>query len=118
MKKILVWSIQHTGTFFCIEALAAGTKEENRITGFGSFFNRHRRLGRKIYLDLDIFSFGRSPPPSLEWLMREHVDYAMEDFTDYFPIKDGPASIGWYDRCILDLAKSHPNLRAIEEKAV
>ncbi len=95
MKKILVWSMQHTGTYFCVHAISSGTEEDRKVTGFGSIWCRHETVGT-------------------EPVIKDEV----KDFSDYYPLWDSPVTEHWYDCNIFDLAVYHPGLLLPEGDAV
>lgn len=86
MKKVFVWTIQHTGTFFASGMLTAGTSKDRFIRGFGSLEARHAQLGHKRY------TVGTP-----------------NDFADYCPTGGNGLTEEWFDQYILDLVGyDHP----------
>lgn len=49
MKKVFVYSVQHTGTFFTSAMLAAGFHKEEALR-IGSLWTKHKKLGHKQYI--------------------------------------------------------------------
>ena len=78
MKRALIWSVQHTGTFFC-SFLIASSAPRDRQLHFGSLYQRHIDMGHKRY---DIS--------------------APFDFSDYAPVKD-KITTEWFDQYITSL---------------
>jgi hypothetical protein len=82
VKKVLVWSIQHTSTFFAIHAITSGFKEGEHVSRFGSLYQRHIDLGHERFF--------------------KHGQY---DLSDWCPTDELGVSEEWFDKYILSLAK-------------
>lgn len=78
MYRCLIWSIQHTGTFFCSFLIASSVPRENQLH-FGSLYQRHIDMGHK-----------------------RHDISAPFDFSDYAPVRD-KITVEWFDQYITSL---------------
>jgi len=84
MKRVFVWTIQHTGTFFAGYIISLGFPKDRRVYPFGSLAERHQKLGHL-------------PTNSAP----------IRDFSDYCPTNDKKITAEWFDKYVVSLVTDH-----------
>ena len=91
MKKILILSIQHTGTFFASKTLAAAYP--NSHLRIGSIYAKHRELEHKRYVKNGAIELSDFHPP-MEKVLKNYIDKTVLSICSEEELKNKDIVIG------------------------